>query len=40
MWKFQEISVIQLLREIKFGVFRVSKLAVFEQLEALDVDLF
>ena len=35
MWKFQDFSVIQILREIKFGVFRSCKTAVFGQFLGL-----
>ena len=40
MWKFQDFSVTQILREINFGESRTSKMAVFAILGALNfVDL-
>ena len=36
MWKFQELFVNQILREINFGEIRSSKTAVFAILEALN----
>ena len=36
MWKFQDVSVIQIFREIYFGESRNSKTAVFSILEALN----
>ena len=33
MWKFENFSVIQILREINFGESRSSKTAVFATLE-------
>ena len=34
-WKFQDFSIIQILREINFGESRSSKIAISEILEAL-----
>ena len=39
MWKLQDFSAIQILREINFGVFRSSKSAIFAFLEALNFEL-
>ena len=36
IWKVKDISATQILREIKFGVFRRSKTAIFAFLEALN----
>ena len=36
VWKFQDFSVTQILREINFGVSRISKVAVFAILGALN----
>ena len=36
VWKFQNFSVIQILREINYGESRSCKLPVFEIFEALD----
>ena len=36
MWKYQDFSVIQILREIKIGESRNPKTAVFAIFEALD----
>ena len=36
VWKFQDFSVIQILREINFGGSGSSKTAVFANLGALD----
>ena len=37
VWKFQDISVIQILREINFGQFRSCKITVFADLGALNL---
>ena len=37
MWKFQDLSVIQILREINLGESRSSKIAVFAILCALNL---
>ena len=37
VWKFQDFSVIQILREINFGEFRSSKFAVCAILRALNL---
>ena len=37
VWKFQDFSVIQILREINFGQSRSSKTAVFAIFEPLNV---
>ena len=40
VWKFHDFSIIQILREIKFGEYWSSKTAVFATFEALNfVDL-
>ena len=36
VWKFQDFSVIQILREIDFGEFRSSKTVVFTILRAVN----
>ena len=38
MWKFHDFSSTQILREINFGDFRVSKSAIWTHLEALNFD--
>ena len=38
MWKFQNFSITQILREIKVRKTRVSKSAILTHLEALDMD--
>ena len=38
MWKYQDFSVIQILREINFGEHRRSKTGVFDIYEALIFD--
>ena len=37
VWKFQDFSVTQILREIKFGQFKSTKTVVFAILEALNL---
>ena len=37
MWKFQDFSITQILREINFGELRSSKIEVFAILEALNL---
>ena len=39
VWKFQDLSAIHILREIIFGVSRISKTAIFAFLEALNFEL-
>jgi len=38
VWKFQDFSVTQILREINFGDFKSAKYAVLSHLEALNFD--
>ena len=38
VWKFQDFSVTQILREINFGDFRSAKYAILTHLEALNFD--
>ena len=38
VWKFHDFSAIKILREIKFGNYRSSKIATFVVLEALNLD--
>ena len=38
MWKLQNFSVIQIIREIKIGQSTVSKVAIFRHLQALNFD--
>ena len=38
MWKFQDFSVTQILREIKFGDSRCAKSAILTHLQALNFD--
>ena len=40
MWKFQNFSITQILREIKFGDFGGPKNAILTHLEALNFDLY
>ena len=40
LWKFQNSSTIQILREIKVGEFRVSKPAILIFLVALNFDFY
>ena len=37
-WKFQDFSVTQILREIKFGDSRSAKTAILTHLEAINFD--
>ena len=39
MWKFHDLSIIQILREINFRDSRVSKSAILTHLESLKFDL-
>ena len=38
MWKFQDFTVTQILREIKFGDFRVWKSAILTNSEAVNFE--
>ena len=38
MWKFQDLSATQILREIKFGHFEAPKTAIFTILAALNFE--
>ena len=38
MWKFQDFSATQILREINFAHFRVSKTVIFAVFEAMNID--
>ena len=38
VWRFQDFPAIQILREIRFGNFRVSKTAILTFLEAQNLD--
>ena len=38
MWKLQDFSITQILREIKFGEFGSAKSAILTHLEALNFD--
>ena len=38
VWKFQEFSITQILREIRFWDFRSAKSAIFTHLEGLNFD--
>ena len=40
VWKFQNFSITQILREIKFGDFGGPKNAILTHLEALNFDLY
>ena len=40
MWKFQDLSVIQILREINFGEFKSTKYAILTHLEAMTFDFY
>ena len=40
VWKIHDISITQILREIKFGDSRSSKSAIYTHLEALNFDLY
>ena len=40
MWKLQNFSVTQILREIKVGKFKVSKSVILAHFEALNFGLF
>ena len=37
MWKFQDLSITQILREINFGESRSSQTAIFATLETLNL---
>ena len=40
MWKFQDFSITQILREIKFGNYTSAKSAILTHLEALNFDIY
>ena len=40
VWKIHDISITQILREIKFGDSRSPKSAIYTHLEALNFDLY
>ena len=40
MWKFQDFSVTQILREINFGDSKSAKSAILAHLEALNFDFY
>ena len=40
MWKFQDFSIAQILREINFGDSRNAKSAILPHLEALNFDFY
>ena len=40
VWKFQNFSIIQILRETKVGDFRGPKIAILTHLEALIFDIY
>ena len=40
MWKFQDFSITQILREINFGDPRCAKCAILSHFEALNFDLY
>ena len=40
VWKFNDFSITQILREINFGASRSAKSAIFIPLEALNLDFY
>ena len=40
MWKFHNLSITQILREINFGETKSAKFAIFTHLEALNFDFY
>ena len=40
VWKLEDFSITEILREINFGDFRSAKSAILTHLEALDLDFY